>query len=134
MKNFPYISLELSLKILRIALAIFFMAHAITRIIDWTIPQFVLFFDSRGYPFGTILVWGITIYEIIAGVCLIIGYKTKYFATGLFIIAGVGIWLIHRHFGWFVGEHGTGGSEYSVSLMVSLLVIASADTKLKIKT
>ena len=35
--------------------------------------------------------------------------------------------IIHWRLGWFVGEHGSGGMEYSVSLMVSLLVIAAAD-------
>lgn len=127
MKNFPYISLHSSLKILRIAIAIFFMTHAISRIVYWTIPQFGAFMERQGFPFGIFLVWIITLYEIVAGSCIIMGYKTKYFATGLFIIAATGIWIIHRHFGWFVGEHGTGGSEYSVSLMVSLLVIAAAD-------
>ena len=36
--------------------------------------------------------------------------------------------IIHARLGWFVGEHGTGGMDYSLSLMVSLLVIAAADT------
>jgi len=35
--------------------------------------------------------------------------------------------IIHWRLGWFVGEHGSDGMEYSVSLMVSLLVIAAAD-------
>ena len=39
----------------------------------------------------------------------------------------MGIVIIHWQLGWFVGEHGTGGMEYSLSLMVSLLVIAAAD-------
>jgi putative oxidoreductase len=46
---------------------------------------------------------------------------------GFGVILLVGIALIHRHLGWFVGEHGTGGSEYSVSLLLALLVIAAAD-------
>jgi putative oxidoreductase len=42
------------------------------------------------------------------------------------IVAG-GIVLIHARLGWFVGEHGTGGSEYSVALLVLLLLIAAQD-------
>ena len=45
----------------------------------------------------------------------------------LAVIVAVGIALIHRHNGWFVGEHGTGGSEYSVALLAMLLVIAAHD-------
>lgn len=48
-------------------------------------------------------------------------------AAVLFTIAANGIVLIHRQLGWFVGAHGTGGSEYSVALMVMLLVVAAAD-------
>jgi len=33
----------------------------------------------------------------------------------------------HRHLRWFVGENGTGGSEYSVALILALRVIAAAD-------
>jgi putative oxidoreductase len=47
----------------------------------------------------------------------------------LLVIASVGIILIHRHLGWFVGEHGTGGSEYSVALIVMLLVLAAGDRR-----
>ena len=51
----------------------------------------------------------------------------RYAVVPLLVIASVGIVLIHRHLGWFVGEHGTGGSEYSVALIVMLLVLATAD-------
>ena len=37
-------------------------------------------------------------------------------------VRSITIWLIHRHNGWFVGEHGVGGSEYSVALLAMLLV------------
>jgi len=35
--------------------------------------------------------------------------------------------LIHSKFGWFVGEHGTGGSEYSVALLLLLFLVAVDD-------
>jgi len=57
-----------------------------------------------------------------------IGWQARWMALGLFIIAAMGIVIIHWQFGWFVGEHGTGGMAYSLSLMASLLVIAAADT------
>jgi putative oxidoreductase len=39
----------------------------------------------------------------------------------------VGIVIIHMGEGWFNGEFGTGGCEYSVTLIAALIVIASSD-------
>jgi putative oxidoreductase len=73
------------------------------------------------------LVWGITVFELAAGSMLMIGYRARVAALGFIAMLLAGIVLIHRHLGWFVGEHGTGGSEYSVALILALLVIAAAD-------
>jgi len=50
---------------------------------------------------------------------------TRLLAAGFIILLLVGIVLIHASLGWFVGEHGTGGCEYSFILIVALLVIAA---------
>lgn len=127
MKAYPFISLAQALMLVRIVTAILFMAHAAVRIANGTIPQFGKFMASVGFPAGEAVVWTITIVELIAGTLLIINRYVRVAATALFAIAATGIVLIHRHLGWFVGEHGTGGSEYSVALMVLLIVIAAAD-------
>ena len=127
MKAYPFISLAQALMVVRIVTAILFMAHAAVRIANGTIPQFGKFMASVGFPAGEAVVWTITIVELIAGTLLIINRYVRVAATALFAIAATGIALIHRHLGWFVGEHGTGGSEYSVALMVLLIVIAAAD-------
>lgn len=127
MKAYPFISLAQALMLVRIVTALLFMAHAAVRIANGTIPQFGKFMASVGFPAGEAVVWTITIVELIAGTLLIINRYVRVAATALFAIAATGIALIHRHLGWFVGEHGTGGSEYSVALMVLLIVIAAAD-------
>ena len=127
MKAYPFISLAQALMLVRIVTALLFMAHAAVRIANGTIPQFGKFMASVGFPAGEAVVWTITIVELIAGTLLIINRYARVAATALFAIAAMGIVLIHRHLGWFVGEHGTGGSEYSVALMVLLIVIAAAD-------
>lgn len=104
-----------------------FAAHAMTRIAKGTIPQFGLFMESVGFPFGIAWVWAITVAEIVAALLLIANRFVRPAATVLFVIAFTGILLIHRHLGWWVGEHGTGGSEYSVALIVMLVVVAAAD-------
>ena len=127
MRAYPFISLAQALMVVRIVTALLFMAHAAVRIANGTIPQFGKFMASVGFPAGEAVVWTITIVELIAGTLLILNRYVRVAATALFAIAATGIVLIHRHLGWFVGEHGTGGSEYSVALMVLLIVIAAAD-------
>jgi putative oxidoreductase len=127
MNNFPFLSLPHALAGLRIITAVLFMAHAVVRIVKDTIPQSAVFMGSVGFPQPELVVWAITLAELAAGTLLIVNRYVRPAATILFAIAGTGILLIHMHIGWFVGEHGTGGSEYSVSLMIALLVIAAAD-------
>lgn len=127
MRPYPFISLPAALVVMRVTVAGLFIAHAAVRVANGTIPRFGAFLESLGFPNGIAMVWAITAYEIVAGALMAIGWRARWMAGGMFVIAAVGILLIHRHFGWFVGEHGTGGSEYSVSLMVALLVISAAD-------
>ena len=127
MRPFPYLSLPAALRLLRVAVAIFFMAHAAVRVLNGSIPQFGAFLQQRGWPQGVLLVWGISVVELVGGTLMALGWRTRWMALGLFFIAAMGIVIIHGPLGWFVGEHSTGGMEYSVSLMVSLWVIAAAD-------
>ena len=127
LQNLPFISLHAALRLLRIVTAILFAAHAVVRIVNGTIPQFGSFMESVGFASGTLWVWGITVTELVAAALLVANRFVFPAATALFIIAFTGIILIHSHIGWFVGEHGTGGSEYSVALIMMLLVIAAAD-------
>lgn len=127
LRDFPFISLPDSLHLLRTVTAILFAAHAIMRIANGSIPQFGIFMETVGFPFGIAWVWAITITEIAAALLLVANRLVRPAAAALFLIAFTGIILIHRNFGWFVGEHGTGGAEYSVALIMMLLVIAAAD-------
>lgn len=127
MQSFPYISFKTSLVILRLMTAVFFLAHAVVRISNDTIPQFAEFMGNLGFPAPVIVVWLITLVEIVGGIALMVGRYTRPIVFSFMAIVLGGIALIHWRFGWFVGEHGTGGSEYSVCLLLCLLVIAAAD-------
>jgi putative oxidoreductase len=130
--KFPFLSLARAIGVLRVTTALLFLAHAVVRIVKGTIPQFAVFMESVGFPQPELVVLAITLSELLAGALLILNRYVRPASTILFTIAGVGIILIHRHLGWFVGEHGTGGSEYSVALMVALLVVASADRETRV--
>ena len=125
--GYPWWPLADALRMLRIVTALLFMAHASMRFVNGTIPQFGGFMETQGFPHGQAWVLAITGYELGAGSLLILNRGVRWAASGLAVIVAVGIWLIHRHNGWFVGEHGVGGSEYSVALLAMLLVVAAHD-------
>lgn len=125
--SYPWWPLADALRLLRIVTSLLFMAHASMRFVLGTIPQFGVFMESQGFPHGQAWVLAITAYELGAGSLLLLNRGVRWAASGLAAIVATGIWLIHRHNGWFVGEHGTGGSEYSVALLAMLLVIAAQD-------
>ncbi len=130
MKNkqgFPFFSLQQSLVLLRFAVAGIFLAHSIVRLLNGTIEQFGGYLDNKGFIYGTAWVWGITVYEVAGGLLLLVGYYTRWLCAGFILLLLVGIVLIHAERGWFVGEHGSGGCEYSFILIVALLVTAAAD-------
>ncbi len=129
MLRFPFLGLNPSLVVLRIGTAMLFMAHAVVRIANGTIPRFADFLGALGFPQPLLWVWAITLVEIIGGSLMIAGIKVRWMALGLMVIAAGGIVLIHARQGWFVGEHGTGGIEYSACLILCLLVIAAADVE-----
>lgn len=124
----PYPPLKWALILLRVTTALLFMAHATARIAYGTIPQFAKFMSSQGFPYPGYWVWAITLAELVSGTAMIIGWRVRCATVPLLAIAIGGIVLIHWRFGWFVGEHGTGGSEYSIALIVMLLVVAVGDT------
>jgi putative oxidoreductase len=127
--KFPFINLYRSLILLRIAVAGIFMAHAIVRLLGGTMERFAGFLGNKGFPFALIIVWLITAYEIIGGVLLIIGKLTKWISLGFILMLLIGIIIIHAANGWFVGEHGNGGIEYSFILIIALTVIAATNKK-----
>lgn len=130
-RHFLFVSPAAALALARIGTAALFAIHAIVRIVNGSIPRFAAFMDSAGFVDGFRTVWMITIAELAAALLLAGGVAVRLAAAALMSIAIGGIILIHRHFGWFVGEHGTGGSEYSVALILLLLVagVTNGDSK-----
>jgi putative oxidoreductase len=122
---FPNVSLALLL--LRGMVALIFLAHAVMRFVIGTVPQFALFLDNAGFPQSYLLVLLISAYEISGGILLALGVKVKWVCAGLMFIVLMGIVLIHARLGWFVGEHGVGGMEFSWLLVFTLLLLAAVD-------
>jgi len=123
--QFPFISSNGYLSILRVALAMIMMAHGIIRIYAGTVSGFGDFLAGNGLPLGKIIAWGITIFEIVAGITLILNQYRKWICA-LFIAELIaGIYLVHLKNGWFVVGYTSGGMEYSTLLILCFLVTAS---------
>jgi putative oxidoreductase len=129
MRKFPFLTLSQALVLLRVITALIFIAHAVVRITNSTIEQFGDFLNTQGFVIGTPIVWILTAFEIMGGLLMAFGIFVRWLALGFMLIISIGIIIIHAGNGWFVGEHGTGGMEYSVLLLAALILIAAADKK-----
>ena len=127
MRHFPWIGRDGALLVLRLVTPLLFMAHAVMRIANGSIVQFGQFMETQGFPFGIGWVWAITVAELVCGSLILVNRYVRVATIPLLAIAVGGIALIHVRLGWFVGEHGVGGMEYSVALIVMLLVLAAND-------
>lgn len=129
MSRFPFISSDHAIALMRVVTALIFVIHATVRVVGSTIDQFAAFLEDKGFSYGVLIVWCITIYEIAGGLLMAVGIFARWLAIGFIVIIVAGIFIIHAANGWFVGEHGTGGMEYSILLVAVLIVIATSDKK-----
>lgn len=113
-----------ALVVLRGTVALIFMAHAVVRLVNGSVPRFAGFLESEGFVHGSAWVLAISACEIIGGLLLAFGVGVRWVCFLLACIVVTGIGLIHARQGWFVGEHGVGGMEFSVLLCAALFVIA----------
>lgn len=111
----PYAAL-----ILRLALGSMFIAHALLKLLVFTLPGTVKFFETVGYPgFLAYAVFGA---ELVGGALLILGVHTRWVSLALIPIL-IGAALVHAPNGW-VFSAPNGGWEYPVFLAVACAVQA----------
>ncbi|MEI9809659.1 MAG: DoxX family protein [Bacteroidota bacterium] len=126
MKSFPFISVSQSAVLLRIVVSGLLMAHGVIRMIVATISGFGEFLNSKGFVIGVGIAWFLTIFEIAGGLVMAAGFFVKWIAAVFIIELIMGIILVHATNGWFVVGYQSGGVEYSVLLIFSLLLIAAS--------
>jgi putative oxidoreductase len=126
MKNFPFISVAQSLTVLRIAVGLMLAAHGAMRLSAGTVNGFGEFLNTKGFMIGPAIAWFLTIFEMAGGLLMAAGLFVKWIAAVFMIEIAMGIILVHANNGWFVVGHQSGGVEYSVLILFSLLVVASS--------
>lgn len=105
--------------LLRVALGIIFLAHsAYLKVVVFTVPGTVAFFDSLGLP--AIIAYGTIGAEIVGGVMLILGIKVREAAAVLAMVSLGATWA-HFGAGWVFSNEG-GGFEFPLFLAVTSFV------------
>jgi len=104
--------------ILRLALGIMFLAHALLKVVVFTIPGTVQFFESVGLP--GVLAYVTIAAELGAGVLLLAGVATRWVALATVPLLLGAAW-VHVPNGWVFSAQG-GGWEYPVFLAVAAVV------------
>jgi putative oxidoreductase len=118
-----------SVVLLRIGVSILMMAHGFQRLYYNTVNDFGEFLNAKGFLIGRMLAWSITIFELTGGLLMAIGIFTRWISLSWLVVITMGIVLVHAQNGWFVVGPSTGGVEYSILLLLALIVIASREGK-----
>ena len=106
--------------ILRLALGAMFIAHGLLKIMVFTLPGTVQFFDSVG--FAGWMAYPVTILEIAGGTLLILGIATRWTAITLIPVL-LGALSVHAGNGWLY-TNANGGWEYVAFLTLACVVQA----------
>lgn len=111
----PYAAL-----LLRLTLGIMFVAHALLKLFVFTLPGTVQYFASLGLPGA--LAYLVFAAELVGGVLLILGVRTRWVATALIPVLLGATWA-HVGNGWQFSAP-NGGWEYPLFLALAAAVQA----------
>lgn len=105
---------------LRVSLGVIMIAHALLKIVVFTMPGTVAFFSSVGFP--GFLAYPVVAAELFGGIALVAGFQTRLASLGLVPVL-LGAASVHAGNGW-VFNAPNGGWEYPVFLAVGVSVQA----------
>ncbi|SRR5688500_7113643 len=107
--------------VLRLALGIVFVAHALLKLLVFTLPGTAAFFVAHGFPGWT--AYPVFAAELLGGVALVAGVQSRRVALALLPVM-LGALTVHWPNGWsFTAPEG--GWEYVAFLIAALLVQAA---------
>lgn len=115
------------LTLVRGSVAVLLGIHGYFRFFTGGYVPFGEFLVSQGIPFGAALALGITGFELVGPVLLLLRRFVTPVAVGHLLILIGGILLVHGPEGWFVVGGGRNGVEYSVLLVLCLVALILED-------
>ncbi|MBL8483327.1 MAG: DoxX family protein [Rhodocyclaceae bacterium] len=113
------LSTELGITLLRIALGVMWIAHALLKLLVFTLPGTASFFDSVGIP--GLLAYPVFAAELAGGIALVLGIYARQVSLALLPVM-LGATSVHLHNGWVFTSAG-GGWEYPLFLSVASLAL-----------
>lgn len=111
---------ETAALLLRLALGTMFVAHGLLKVLVFTLPGTIGFFEQVGFPGW--LAYPVALAEVIGGVLLIAGVAVRPVAIALIPVL-LGATYVHFGAGW-VFSNPNGGWEYPAFLTVAAVVQA----------
>ncbi len=111
---------DIAALLLRIALGTMFVAHGLLKVMVFTLPGTVGFFEQVGFPGW--LAYAVTFAEIGGGVLLLAGIAVPAVSIALLPVL-LGAVYVHFGAGW-VFSNANGGWEYPAFLSVAVIVQA----------
>ena len=109
--------------VLRLALSGLLAAHGWARLIAGGVLPFGEWLGRQGLPGGVIIAGAVTGIEILGTILFALGIWVFPLSLLFASIYLVGAWMVHLPVGWFVVGLGRNGVEYSVLLIVCLLLV-----------
>jgi putative oxidoreductase len=106
--------------LLRVSLGLMFLAHGLLKLLVFTLPGTIGFFEQVGFPGWTAYL--VTIVEIGGGVLLIAGVAVRMVSIALIPVL-LGATFVHFGSGW-VFSNPNGGWEYPAFLTMAAIVQA----------
>jgi putative oxidoreductase len=125
MSTVPATSISVSRAVLalRVTVAVLLGIHGFYRAFAGGVAGFGSYLTISGIPFGLSLAWLITVFEMAGSLLLLLGRFVSAVVPGFLLILVSGVVMVHAREGWFVVGGGRNGAEYSVLLIVSLLIV-----------
>ncbi len=105
--------------LLRIGLGVMWMAHALLKLLVFTLPGTSVYFASVGLP--GVLAYSVFCAEMAGGIALILGIYARQVSLALVPVMAVAAW-VHYPNGW-VHTSPNGGWEYPVFLIVASVAL-----------
>lgn len=109
--------------LLRVGVATLLFIHGAFRASTGGVAGFGEWLSGLGFPAGLAWAWTVTLIELLATPLLAAGRFVVPIAAYLAFQLVLGIALVHFPDGWFVVGGGRNGMEYSVLLVLCLVVI-----------